>query len=616
MFKARNNVAHITVSILIIISTSLINYASSSFVSVPVPSNHEISSSKSSSISTLSVISIKSPAHFESLLSKSPFTFVKFFDPQCPHCQEMAPAFKSLPFRLNEYTKLNKNIPTISIVEIDVTKDSNEIISERFQITGIPALYFIHRDQINNRTTTELHGGERSVSAMYDFVVNAITVASSPPIPHFTTDEQVDSFVKLISPQRALVLFLHVDDSTAPIVTEWKNIIDSFRSDAAVKFATVSDFYLLRQGHCTDRVTHEFNYYGHHPVAFVMPPLSSNSSITSELCDIAKWYYPYVKDVESLSSFIHTGLISAGSFVSLTETNARHFLLSSHPLFLVFGTSKLPEPRTEFSLQVLGEVVRPDNPIIPLYVSKTLFPHVLAHVREHEGNETLLNDTIVKDDEDDPLVYAYGETNRGIVVHRMPSPKNNGSVSLRNWAIEHVRNANKSLLTFTNAGENYFLTGTTWKNLFEYDRRSVLLLLHSDVDKHAFNKACRMMSKVAKEVKEFTGVLVVTTFQVHTSNEIPLWPDLSKVKIPSIVLMQPGTGAVSYEGYWTVGGVSRFARSYVMIGKNEDEVDGLSQRDVTLANLFSFGVLLLACGLVGLAVTIVNGRLGSKRKRG
>lgn len=582
------------------------------------------------------VLSIKSDAHFDEVIAQSRFTFVKFFDPGCPHCQEMAASFRSLSVQLRTSSDIPVRVRTL---EVDITRDSNAGVTERFHIDSIPMLYFIaHGAHPNDTVTKEVHTGQRTTAAMYAFVLNAVSVALAPPMPHFTGRKEVDAFTKLVGPRRALALLCLEGEGNndSPAKTEWNILADAFRSDAGVKMATVSSTDLLYQQRFAAEFQTARSMYGHDPIAVVCVPFTPDtvpededeaegvSSATSEdaqansndvPCKHVRWYFPRVKDGESLSSFVYTTVVAEGAYITLSETNSRHILLADSLLLLVFGGARAPSPAAANALAELAATVTPNTSMVPVYVSVRAFPHVLTYVRRHERGGDPTPPARTEDLDETPLVFSFVGVNHGPLVRRWGAEKKAGIDSdVGQWAKQQVDDISKSLRSIATGGKLNELTPTTWRALLEYDKRNILLLLHGDENSDAYNKARTLMSDAATRLQEFSGFVVVASFVVsanapiHGENSLAQllsWINVTTLQPPAIVMVQPELPTEVYNEKWTVDGVTEFALPFTGIDDNEGEASTLSARSQASIFLFGVGVLLLASGLMALCISFM-----------
>lgn len=539
---------------------------------------------------TSHIISIYSPSQFDSSLKHYPFSFVKFFSPLCPHCQEMATAFLGLCSQLRVYN-VNESTPsnhTVGCLEVDVTKRANGPLADRFKVDGVPMLFLISGP--SNDTTAEEYPGQRTTSAMYDFIISAIALHSSPLVPHFETLQQVKDFIHTIG-DRALVLSVIHDsfqglnffsDHLPLPENEWLSSLKALRKQPSIRFGTVSTPYLLLLPSCSER----FRIFS---VAHATLPIAFAAARASTLCDTGHWFFPGIQDGQSLSSFIHTSIVPPGSFTVLTFYNARHIFHSDRPLLFVFGLTDVPTGLAAYRLQVLSGIMK-NSSILTVYAKAANFPGIINHVSEVAGATKFINSVVggrntsevgVQNVE----VFSYRDSNR------RPSASHLHEMDVEEWGRQQIATIGKATVV-TRVDAINRLTSKSWAPFFEYDRRSVLLLLHRSAHRSHLN----ILSNAARLLHNDAGTLVVATFDEGSATR-PAWPNLTVIsQLPELVLITPGQSPILYHGIWTSRAIARFARNH--LASPNSLHDGIVWEDVALAYMFVLGLLSTITGTV------------------
>lgn len=567
---------------------------------------------------------VESRAQFEHALSSNAFTFVKFYNPACIHCQQMAPAFVKLSSMLNmrNQNATITNDVKVATVAVDITKERNEQIVNKFEISSVPTLLLIHRpdnyrstdiDLYHSSISSEEHTGERSASAMFDFIINAISVSKSPQNPHISSIAELNEFVKLIGAARTIVLFY--DSLEDSLFREWTEIKHHFMNDPQVKLATVSHPSLLTLPQCQQQFEYVSKLHFHDPIAFIRPSASTSTLSTHCSSTMLHWYFPHMKDSHSFSTFVHLNVMSSRKYLTLSPSNSRHILLSTLPLFLVFDKSTKsgspPSPRTEYFLDELTGLTEPNIPITPVYVPALSFMHVLYHMRNNTLNmrNTSINDEIE--------VYLFMETNHGYQYEQFCSTC--GSIS--EWASQHIARVNKSITLlhslYTAPGHIIDVSSSAaWFTLFEYEQRNVLLFLLPSADSnHIPSALLQIMTRTAHELAHLHHKVVVASFVCNstgTERILPEWPqlndvvgnDTSALQLPDIFMVQPETLPIRYSASSsrrdrTVPDIIRFAESLIEGGEVNETRTVLTHR-LWYSQLLIICVSLALCGLAGL----------------
>lgn len=567
---------------------------------------------------------VESRAQFEHVLSSNAFTFVKFYNPACIHCQQMAPAFvklSSMLFTRNHNATITNDFK-VATVAVDITKERNDQIVNKFEISAVPTLLLIHRpdnyrsadvDLYHSSISSEEHTGERSASAMFDFIINAISVSKSPQYPHISSVEQLNEFVKLIGTARTTVLFY--DSLEDSLSREWTEIKHHFMNDPQVKLATVSHPSLLTLPQCQQQFEYVSKLHLHNPIAFIRPSASTSRFSTHCSSTMLHWYFPHMKDSHSFSTFVHLNVMSSRKYLTLSPSNSRYILLSTLPLFLVFDKNAKsgtpPSPQTEYFLDELTGLTEPNIPITPVYVPALSFMHVLYHMRNHTFNmtNTSINDEIE--------VYLFMETNHGYQYEQFCSAC--GSIS--QWASQHIAQVNQSInllhSLYTAPGHIIDLSSSAaWFALFDYEQRNVLLFLLPSADNnHIPPTLLQTMTSTAHELAHLHHKVVVASFVCNSSGTewiLPEWPQLNEVvgndtsafHLPDIFMVQPETLPIRYPATnsrkdWTVHEIIRFAESLIEGGET-NATQGVLTRSLLDSQMLIICVSFALCGLAGL----------------
>ena len=77
--------------------------------------------------------------NYDDEIKKYPQILIDFYNPKCPHCQKLQPAYSASADELKE------NDPPIPLGVINVAE--NPILKERFDVRFVPTLYWITADE-------------------------------------------------------------------------------------------------------------------------------------------------------------------------------------------------------------------------------------------------------------------------------------------------------------------------------------------------------------------------------------------------------------------------------------------------------------------------------------
>lgn len=535
----------------------------------------------STSSNSSQIRSISNLSEFSAALSESPHSFVKLFHPKCPHCVAMAGHFVTLSQRLAEYngkesTSANR---TVACLQVDISIESNGPLADQYIMDGVPTLLLFH----SNKSSEEF-GGARTATAMYKFVTTSIALSETSELAHFTTAKQVSNFLNLVAHRPVVISVLHdrfpaqkhFPEYMPMPIAEWKAITTSSPPVPKPVFATVSNPSLLIHQLCKSRYDDQSAPYAVMPIAIAAPSADN-------LCKEARWYFPGVKDSESISSFIHSSIVQYSDFVTLTKENSRHILNSDRPLGLVFGDFQRP---SFYALPKLRAVARiPSEPeVLAVYLHLESFPDFAEHVNvslkayRKQGDGAIPMDEIIS-----LVLYRY--VHGGPVIQHYQR-----NISMSRWISEQAQVINDTRVT-TRAGETTVLTRKTWDALFKYENRPVLLLLTDGVAS-SYEK---WMQSIAQTLQSAAGTLVVASFDEQSLGR-PEWPDTSEVtKLPALMVITPSIGVSVFDGVWTTRSVARFARDEGDIHTPFDH--GIVWSDVAVSFAFFLAVVLLIGGI-------------------
>lgn len=118
---------------------------------------------KSASISKTSgpVLKLVGKNYFENVMNEKNDVMVKFFDPKCKHCKQLAPIYADLARNIGK-------TEGIVIAELDITE--NEIPG--IEITKIPTIFFY---PANNKSNPIKYSGEKEYSGLLEFLFEKCT---------------------------------------------------------------------------------------------------------------------------------------------------------------------------------------------------------------------------------------------------------------------------------------------------------------------------------------------------------------------------------------------------------------------------------------------------------
>lgn len=538
------------------------------------------------------LVSINSSSELTSFLERNHHAFVKFFNPSCPHCRAMAAAYVNLSHLLYEY---NQNVTTpenktVACLEVDLSASPNRALLDQYDISRVPTLLFFH-----SNSSYDEYAGARTAEGMFLFIQDTLRLMGEPGTPHFRSEEDVSNFLELVDQRPIVLSVLHaeldwrqffMEDVQLPF-TEWLELTSATWSNSRPMFATVEDpsLLVLSGEPCYKRYEQQFRRLSYSPIAVAAPSAAS-------FCEKSFWYYPGVKDSESLSSFVHTSIIRRRDYIKLTSENSRHIINADRPLIFVFGKTLRPSYNAQYILLSLSKI-RSIRPVVPVYVSRPSFPDLADYLHlPHEANESRGSST-----EHDVVLYYYG--NMGPIIRNF---KPGGSTSLSKWTSTEALALNKATVS-TVAGHVLVLNETTWSGLFDFDARVVLLLL-TENDRGSYKE---FLESVAQILQPHSGSIVVARYDAEAANVqgdgepfsgLPASnPDLSDVsERPALVLVAPGEGVRRYEGRWTTRAVARFVRRWT--GVNGNTTQGVVGEDVAIASCFLLGLVLIIFGLV------------------
>lgn len=536
------------------------------------------------------LISINSSSQLTSFLDQNYYVFVKFFNPSCPHCQAMAPAYVNLSRVLFQYNH-NGTTPknrTVACLEVDLSKMSNRALNDQYDISGVPTLLFFY-----GNSTYDEYEGARTANDMFKFIQNSLKLAEGPGIPCLRSEQDVLDFVELVGKRPIVISVLQTDfdwrqfflsDAQLPF-NEWFELTSSVMPNPKPMFATVTDpLFLVPSGTvCLKRYRQQSERFSTLPIAVTAPS-------AAHFCRESFWYYPGVKDSESLSSFVHTSIIRRGEYVKLTSENSRHIINADRPLIFVFGKNPRPGYSAQYTLSSLSRM-RTTRPVVPIYASRLLFPDLVDYL--HLSNK--VNDSEESSSQHDVVLYYNG--NMGPIIRIF---KPGGAVSLSKWALTEALALNNVTVS-TSAGSVLFLNVSNWRGLFDFDPRSVLLLLTQD-DPDSF---VHFLNTIAQLLQPLAGRIVVARYDSTNVNSsvdrkslsgaLPPNPDFSDIlERPVLVLVSPGEGVRRYDGQWTPRAVARFARRWA--STDGSATDGIIGEDVAIAICFLLGLFFVFYG--------------------
>lgn len=538
------------------------------------------------------LISINSTSQLTVLLNKDPHVFIKFFNPSCSHCRAMAPAYSNLSRILYDYNR-NDTTPknrSVTCLEVDISKSANRELLNRYDITGVPTLLFFH-----GNSTFDEYSGARTTDAMFTFIQRSLTLFEEPGIPHLLSEMDVLNFLNLVDQRPVVFSVLHESfnklqfysqDTQLPF-TEWFELTSSSSFIPRPMFATVADpsLLVLTAEGCRNHYNEQFK-------KLLIPPIAVAAPVADSFCNEVFWYYPGVKDSESLSSFVHTSIIGRGSYVKLTPENSRHIINADRPLMFVFGKSTRPSYSADYTLSTLSSIDT-IRAAVSVYVCRPSFPNLEDYLQlpvEANGNHS--------SSERNSIVVLYYYGNMGPVIrYFIPG----GEKSLSEWAATESLRFNEAMIQ-TTAGSVHVLNDSSWSALFNYDPRSVLLLLTRDGKGGHFD----FLESVAQLLQPYAGKIVVARYDSKSGHEMTMTsssslsgsdPDLSEItERPALVIVSPGQDVRWYDGPWTIRDVARFARRWV--GVDGDASDGVVGEDVAIALCFVLGSVLVIGGWV------------------
>lgn len=525
------------------------------------------------------VQSIKNMSHFQTALAERPHSFVKFFHPQCTHCIAMAPAFVNLSRLVHDYNQRPNTFEnrTIQCLEVDVTLEANRPLTKKYS-HGTPTLILF-----SGNTSMEEYENIRQAQPMFKFIVSSIELSESAGLPHFTKTKPLTVFMNLVDTRPIVISVIHTDlrlhhffprGLQLPTLTEWRAISATSMLDPKPIFATVSDPTLLVPSCSADR-------YQNLSTPHALMPVAVLARSASNLCADAHWYFPGVKDSQSLSTFIHSSLAHSRQFNTAKKETAVHLLNADRPLLLVFGNSTELGYFGEYKFRAALAMVS-NPPVLPIYLQRSAFPDFAEYI----GLPSVSPDN--KNNEDlSLLMYRYSNT--GPIV--TPYVGNiSGSNSMKAWVKKQSRLINDSKVV-TSAGDVLILTRETWPSLFNFDNRAVVLLLAEGVS--SSDKS--WMASIAAALRNEAGHVVVALYADGLLDR-PSWPDTSEVvDLPALMMITPAGGMVAYDGWWTTRSVARFARNMAEVETALG--NGITWGDVAVCMTLVTGILLVASGL-------------------
>ncbi|PXF43343.1 Protein disulfide-isomerase [Gracilariopsis chorda] len=530
------------------------------------------------------VISIRSPDHFYDQIGANNFTFVKFFHPKCPHCQKLQKPFEQLSHPIRKYNH-NKSIEAdarISLAQVDASNRITEPLLRKHSPTGFPTLKLYR-----NSLLVAEYNGVRTTSHMFDFLLKSISLQDTPLFSHIHSESVLRQFLHAMS-ERPVILSVYPPPSSFV-----ETASDMHTSTApTVAFATVDNPALLIPNRTNNHVKRLLRRHGR------LPLLAAASSASSFTVD-AQYWFPDIRDGESLASFMHTVIRPEHEPIQLSHLTAPYVLHAERPMLLAFGQGDAP---TWDVIYFLAHADAEPPKMLPVYMPVAKFRE-FAHYVGLNVSQLEDHDAFVEDWETQYVVYRAG--NMEPIVSRYDPSMN---VSGATWLYQQRQRVNRTFVD-TYAGELMRFTHQQLKAMLSFDGRGVLLL--------TYTRHCRLctkyeslMTKVAKVLKSHAGFVVVA--RVHVDKGFPFIAevkDLEKIKnAPSIVWLSAGERVVVYDGAMSVQAVARFGREMAAVPAEFHR--GIEWMNVTAA----YG-LVIGLGLIVTAQLLLRGKRRRFAKR-
>lgn len=541
------------------------------------------------------ITAVNGSQHFQSLVSREVHTFVKLFDPRCPHCVALSPHFTALAEKIQEHNKQPglSSDQFVTIAEVDNSREQNKPIINAHAL-GFPTLKLFFAGRLVSE-----YEGPRRPQQMLAYIMSALYFRSTDLVVPLTSLDELDNFLNHSALRPVVISVFHEKFDKGKLypphvgvcAERWRFVAGRMRNGSApnVAFASVTDPSLLVPR--TEPAHGRFTRMRRLPY---VPALAAAAS-GRRFWQRASWWYPGMHGDDSMEAFMHVNTLPENQYGIVNTLNARYFLSTIRPLVLAFGNENAPTwDDRAFLLEAARFSIEPR--LVPLYVRTQNF-EVFA---EHVG---VLGEGAVNEADGDSayLLYRTAASRPAVLRYLRQS-----GMSSSQWLGDVAREVNRSNIEML-PGKVLDLDSENWDHVFQFDARGVLLELYRS-DCSACKRFANSYENAAKMLSPHSGAIAVTRFDV-AKNFLPESPKLPSQKhVPAVVFVPHGGAAVAFEGWSTPGAIANFARQ-------QADVEHIALARLGIAEmagglLFQLGMVTFVAGLV-----IVSKTSRRKRKR-
>lgn len=525
------------------------------------------------------VVSIRSAEHFDEHIAASHFTFVKFFHPDCPHCQRLQRPFAQLVHPLRRHNANASTPPRarVQLAQVDASNRRTAALLRRHSAAGFPTLKLYR-----SAALVAEHNGPRTTSAMFQFLLHSIALSQLPLLSHLPSERRVRRFLDAVH-DRPVVLSVH---PPPPLFVHTASEMRTSTASTAA-FATVAHPALLMLNRTNRNLNRLQRRYARAPMLAAAPSAATFGAR-------AQFWFPHVRDGESVPSFIHAAVAPPHQPIQLSRRTAPHVLHAERPMLLAFGA---PDAPTWSDIYFLAHADAEPPHLLPVYIPIARFPDFANFVGLNVSRLPLDRDAFLRDWNTQFVVYS--PANMHPVLSRYDPAMN---VSGATWLYQQRQRVNSTLVD-TYAGELMHFSHRQLKAMLSFDGRGVLLLTYT-AHCRLCEKYANVMRKVATVLKPHAGFIVVA--RVDVGDGFPYIAEVNNLDAiktaPSIVWLCAGERVVLYQGSMSAHAVSRFARQMAA-------VPAQFERGVEWVNVTAAYALVIGLGL------IVTAQLLWRRKR-
>lgn len=494
------------------------------------------------------IVTILGITAFKSLIARESLSIVLFFHPACPHCVAFAPHYEALAEFVAEYNRHENRaeIERIVIAHVDASKFQNEDLVAS-HAHGFPTVKLF----ASSRMISEYRGA-RKPKAIWNFVLSTQNSRLSPAFDLLDTRAELESFLERNRNRSRIISIFHPHAKLSAIyprfvhfsAEDWTTTTRELRdrSNSSVAFAAVAEPSMLMPLDGSDMRFHKSK------APLQIAPALAAAPQGAEFWESVTWWYPGLRESDSIETFMHVAAIEGQNFTSLDVWMGSRIFPSRRPMAIVFSHSEPSHEDREFLRLAAMQNTNPR--FLSLFANVTehgAFAEHIGVVSSGEGEQVSRGSTYVTYREGNllPHVSLYNEAQGD---------------SLKQWLTIEAKKMNSSNLS-TTAGEVLDLNEKNWEPLFQYDGRGVLLELYRS-ECASCKATSGVFAKVATRLTPHAGSVVVARFNMMKS-VLPPSPELPRnATVPAIFYIPPGGQAVKFEGFPAPTAIARFARFY------------------------------------------------------